>query len=54
MDIEINKLPPLNSYLLKNIIFSMENQETMGFLDLISGEVVEVSNIHDTVVVKKL
>jgi len=53
MDIEINKLPPLNSYLLKNIIFSMENQETTGFLDLISGEVVEVSNIHDTVVVKK-
>ena len=25
------KLPPLTSYLLKDIIFSMENQDTIGF-----------------------
>ena len=53
MDKEKYILPPLTSYLLKNIIFSMENQETLGFLDLISGEVVEVSDIKESVVVRE-
>jgi ribosomal protein S18 acetylase RimI-like enzyme len=47
------KLPPLNSYLLKNIIFSMENQDTIGYLDLENAEVVEISDIKDPVVVKE-
>jgi hypothetical protein len=53
MDTEIFKLPPLTSALLKSIIFSMENQVTIGYLDMISGEVVEVSNINESVVVKE-
>jgi hypothetical protein len=53
MDTEIFKLPPLTSALLKSIIFSMENQVTIGYLDMISGEVVEVSNINEAVVVKE-
>jgi len=47
------ELPVLNSYLLKNIIFSMENQGAIGYLDLESGEVVEISNINDPVVVRE-
>lgn len=53
MDKEKYILPPLTSYLLKNIVFSMENQESLGFLDLISGEVVEVSDIKESVVVRE-
>lgn len=53
MEKDTYKLPPLTSYLLKDIIFSMENQDTIGFLDLVSGEVVEVSNFEESVVVVK-
>ncbi|MDC7237546.1 MAG: UPF0158 family protein [Sphaerochaetaceae bacterium] len=53
MEKDTYKLPPLTSYLLKSIIFSMENQDTRGYLDLISGEVVEVSNTNDSIVVKE-
>ncbi|MGD1821465.1 MAG: UPF0158 family protein [Pleomorphochaeta sp.] len=47
------KLPVLNSYLLKNIIFSMENQGSIGYLDLENAEVVEVVNINDSVIVRE-
>lgn len=52
MEKNIYELPSLDSYLLKNIIFSMENQGTIGYLDLVSGEVVEISNLSDSVVVR--
>ncbi len=46
------EMPVLNSYLLKNIIFSMENQSSIGYLDLECSEIVEINSINDSVIVK--
>lgn len=45
------ELPPLNDILLKNIIFSMENQKFKGYLDLITSEVIEIESITDEILV---
>lgn len=44
-------LPNLTKILLKNIIFSMENQNSKGYLDLSTGEIIEVQNKNDIVIV---
>lgn len=53
MERNVYEMPALNSYLLKNIIFSMENQGTIGYLDLECSEIVEINNINDSVIVKE-
>jgi RimJ/RimL family protein N-acetyltransferase len=42
-------MPELNDNLLKQVIFSMENQKSSGFLDLFNNTLVEVDNIKEDV-----
>ncbi len=43
------KLPLLDKKLIKDVIFSMDNQNSKGYLDLYSSEVIEVNNIGDEI-----
>jgi uncharacterized LabA/DUF88 family protein len=45
----IYRMPELNEKLLKQVIFSMENQKANGFLDLFNTSIVEVNNIKEPV-----
>lgn len=42
-------MPTLDKNLIKKIIFSMENQNSLGFLDLYSSEIIEVNSINDSI-----
>ena len=46
---KIYNMPELNENLLKQVIFSMENQKSNGFLDLFTNAIVEVDNSEDKV-----
>lgn len=46
-------LPSLNDVLLKNVIFSMENQNSKGYLDLETGEIVELTKEDEIVIVRE-
>ncbi|MBK5201811.1 MAG: GNAT family N-acetyltransferase [Spirochaetaceae bacterium] len=43
------KMPMLDKNLIKKIIFSMDNQNSNGYLDLLSSGIIEVDNINEDI-----